>query len=221
MLLNFLNELVRWHAITVCWPLYALVYKTKFYYEDEKTKENKRIKGGALIVSNHISGLDYIVTVYKYFGRKIYVITLEDIFQKSGFMRWSMDVIGAIRADRDIKRLRFMDESVKILKNGKLLQIYPESDTMRSGEVQDFKPTYIPIALRSGVPIVPLVVDGQYSLFKRTHAIVGKSIYLSDYCKSADPSRDEIQQLNEMVRNKVLELQAELERRKAKKKRRS
>ena len=190
MLLKAFNESLRWHAIIVCWPLYAAVFKTKIFYEDERTKENRRIKGGAMIVSNHFSGLDYMITVYKYFGRKVFVVMLENVFNKSWFLRWCLDIIGAIRADRESKRMRFMDESVRVLKRGRLLQIYPEADSTPDGTVQEFKPTYLLIALRAGAPIVPLVVDGRYGITKRAHAIVGKTIDLREYCSAADPSRE-------------------------------
>lgn len=215
MLLKLFYESLRWHTLIVCWPIYRTVYKTRVYYEDEKTKENRRIRGGAMIVSNHYSGLDYIVTLYKYFGRKIYVIMLDYMFRKSAFMRWSINIMGGIPADRDEQRLRFMDEGIRLMKKGRVLQIYPEADSAPNGRIQAFRPTYILMALRAGVPIVPLVVDGQYNIRTRAHALVGKSIRLNDYCRTTDPSREEIEQLNDIVRNRIIELKEELDRRKA------
>ena len=215
MLLKLFYESLRGHTLVVCWPIYKTVFKTKFYYEDEQNRENRYIRGGAMIVSNHISGLDYVVTLYKYFGRKIYVVMLDYMFRKSAFMRWSINIMGGIPADRDERRLRFMDEGIRLMAEGGILQIYPEADSSPDGEIRAFSPTYIPMALRAGVPIVPLVVDGQYNIRTRAHAMVGKSIRLSDYCSTADPSREEIERLNEIVRNKVIELKIELDRRKA------
>ena len=215
-----INEFWRWHALITGWPLYMLVFRTKIYYEDEAGRENRRIKGGALIVSNHYSGLDYFITLFQYFGRKIYVIVLEEVFKKTAFLRWALSIIGAIRADRDIKRMRFIDEGIEVLKKGRLLQIYPEAYVATDGEIHDFKPTYILMALRAGVPIVPLVVDGQYNIKKRAHAIIGRSIDLAEYCGEKEPDKEEIERLNKLVRDKVLELRAELENRKAADKRR-
>ena len=211
--MRLINEFWRWHALIHGWPLYKLVFKTKIYYEDEQTKENKRIKGGALIVSNHYSGLDYFITFFKYFGRKIHVIVLEEVFKKTAFLRWALSVIGAIRADRDVKRMRFLDEGISVLKNGGILQIYPEAYVTLDGKIHDFKPTYVLIALRAGVPIVPLVVDGRYGLFKRAHATIGRSINLNELCGEKDPSKEEIERLNKLVRDKVVELRADMETR--------
>lgn len=210
--MSLIKEFFRYFAIITGWPLYKLVYKTRIWYEDEAGRENKRIKGPALIVSNHFSGLDYMITLFHYFGRKVYVIMLEEVFNKSAFLRWSISIIGGIKADRDIKSMRFIDDGVKVLNKGNLLQIYPEAHNTTDGLMHDFKPSYIMIALRADVPIVPLIVDGQYGIKKRAHAIIGKSIRLRDICASADPSREEIQQLNEIVQNKAIELKAVLDK---------
>ncbi len=215
MLLKLFYESLRGHTLVVCWPIYRAVYKTRFYYEDEETKENRYIRGGAMIVSNHYSGLDYIVTLYKYFGRKIHVVMLDYMFNKSAFMRWSINIMGGIPAGREDRRLRFMDEGIRLMAEGGILQIYPEADSAPDGGIRPFSPTYILMALRAGVPIVPLVVDGQYHIRTRAHAIVGKSIRLGNYCGTADPSREEIERLNEIVRGRVIELKEELDRRKA------
>ena len=39
--MSLLKEFSRYFAIITGWPLYKLVYKTRIYYEDEETKENK------------------------------------------------------------------------------------------------------------------------------------------------------------------------------------
>ena len=101
----------------------------------------------------------------------------------------------------------------------KLVQIYPEAHTTDDGNMLDFKPSYIMIALRAGVPIIPVMTDGNYGFFKRVHIIIGKKIYLTDYCTSLNPTREEIVALNEMVYAKAVELREELERRKKAKKR--
>ncbi len=210
--MSAINELLRYFAIITGWPLYKLVFKTRIYYEDEIGKENRKIRGAALIVSNHFSGLDYMITLFHYFGRKVYVIMLEEVFKKSAFLRWSIKIIGGIRADRDIKRMRFMDEGVKVLRMGKLLQIYPEAHNTTDGLMHGFKPSYVLIALRADVPIVPLIVDGQYGIKKRAHAIIGKSIRLGDLCPTSDPTREQIEYLNNVVHDKAMELKALLDK---------
>ena len=208
----------RWLAIVTGWPLQLLFFKRKTYYED-KARSNRIIKGGALIISNHYSVFDYMVNLFLFPGRKLYVVMAEMIFKHGKFFHWAMRCFGGIRSDRDIKGMRFIDESVKVLERGKLVQIYPEAHTTDDGNMLEFKPSYIMIALRAGVPIVPIMTDGNYGFFKRVHIIIGKKIYLTDYCTSLNPTREEITALNEMVYAKAKELREELDRRIKSKKR--
>ena len=202
----------RWLAIVTGWPLQLLFFKRKTYYED-KASQNRFIKGGALIISNHYSVFDYMVNLFLFPGRKLFVVMAEMIFKRGRFFHWAMRCFGGIRSDRDIKGMRFIDESVRVLEKGKLVQIYPEAHTTDDGNMRDFKPSYILIALRANVPIIPVMTDGNYGFFKRVHIIIGKKIYLSDYCQSLNPTREEISALNELVRNKAVELKEELDRR--------
>ena len=77
--------------------------------------------------------------------------------------------------------------------------------------MDEFKPSYVLIALRAEAPIIPVITDGQYGFFKRVHLIIGKPIDLWDYCTSEDPTKEEIMALNDIVYKKCLELQRELE----------
>ena len=109
--------------------------------------------------------------------------------------------------------MRFIDDSVAALEKGRLVQIFPEAHNTDDGLMHEFKPSYILIALRAGVPIIPVMLDGNYGFNKRAHVIIGKPIRLSEYCSSLNPSREEIVALNEMVQEKAQALLDELHRR--------
>lgn len=206
-------ELFRWIGLITGWPLQLLFFKRKTYYEDKKA-QGRFVRGGALVISNHYSVFDYIVNLFLFPFRKLYVVLSEMPFKKhEKTSAWLAKFYGGIRSDRDVKGMRFIDESVRVLERGKLVQIYPEAKITTDGKMHEFKPSYIMIALRADVPIIPVITDGNYGLFKRTHVIIGKKIYLSDYCTSLNPTREEIIALNEMVQQKALELKAELDAR--------
>lgn len=212
-------EIFRWLALITAWPMQLVWFKRKIFYQD-KEAQSRSVKGSALIISNHYSALDYMVNLYLFPGRKLHVVLSEMIFQLSKFFYFGMKCFGGIQAKRDVMGMGFIDEAVKVLEKGKMVQIFPEAYTNDVDKtMQPFKPSYILIALRSGAPIIPVITDGNYGLFKRVHVIIGKKIYLSDYCTSLNPSREEIQALNDMVFNKAQELKTELEARVEKEKR--
>lgn len=184
---------------------FLLIYKPKIFYEEGNRRTN-RVKGGALIVSNHYLFMDYPMTMFHWLFRRTHCVMLEYVFGFSRFLRFCTECIGGISAERDTKGMRFMDESVRCIKKGRLVQIYPEAQNTTDGKIHDFKPSYVLIALRSEAPIIPFILDGNYGVFKRAHAIVGRPINLSDYCSSPDPTREEIESLNCFVRERALEL---------------
>ena len=207
-----IHEFFRWLALITGWPFQLVFFKRKTYYENRR-EQGRIIKGNALIISNHYSVFDYMVNLFLFPFRKLYVVNSEWIYQKGKFFHWGMKCFGGIRSDRDIMGMRFIDEAIKTLERGKLVQIYPEAKITTTGDMMDFKTSYILIALRSGAPIIPVIIDGNYGLFKRAHIIVGKKIYLNDFCTSPNPTREEIVALNEMVYAKCKALKADLEER--------
>jgi 1-acyl-sn-glycerol-3-phosphate acyltransferase len=210
-----MHELFRWLALISAWPVQLLVFKRKTYYEDRRV-QGRRVRARALIVSNHFSVFDYMVNLFLFPFRKLYVVYWP---QNSKRIRWGMRFFGGIVSDRDVMSLRFMDDSVKVLEKDKIVQIYPEAHISEDGSMDEFKPSYVLIALRAEAPIIPVITDGQYGIFKRVHLIIGKPIDLWDYCKSEDPTREEIMALNDIVYKKCLELRDELEYRKQTKRR--
>ena len=207
-----MKEILRWYGLLTAWPLYLIFFKRKTYYED-RSAQGRRVKGGALIISNHFCALDYMLNLCLFPGRKLYIVVAEMIYKRSKFYHWAMPIFGGIRSDRDVMGMRFIDDSVAVLEKGKLVQIYPEARNTDDGLMHPFKPSYILIALRADVPIIPVIIDGNYGFTKRAHLIIGKPIRLSDFCTSLNPGREEIVALNEMVQEKAQALREELDRR--------
>ena len=110
-----------------------------------------------------------------------------------------------------------MDEGADIIKNGELLIIYPEGRNTPDGKMHEFYHSYLVIAYRAGCPIVPIITDGRYGLFKRASVIIGEEIDVSRFFTPdrRTPLREELCAANEYVYAKMLHLQALLEQKKA------
>ncbi len=206
-----IREIFRWFGVLGAYPVFKVFFKTKVFYEDE-TSQSKRIDGGALIITNHYNLLDFFVNMFYMMPRKLYVVASEYAFRNK-WITFGMSFFGGIQANRISRDMSFVDESVRLIKKGKLVQIFPEARNTTDGKIHDFKPSYLIIAHRAKAPIVPIVTDGNYGWSKKAHILVGKKIYLSDYCDSETLSKEDIIKLNEIVRNKVLSLKEELESR--------
>ena len=206
-----LYEFGRWSAALMSFPFCLLFFKQKVYYEDKKV-QGRRVRGGALIVSNHFCPLDYIVNALVFFPRKLFIIAAEMAFRNKLF-RFSMKFWGGIEANRKTKSPRFILEAAKEIKNGHLVQIFPEGHNTKDGKIQPFFPGYVAISLRSNAPIIPVITDGNYGLFKRTHIIIGKPIDLRQYLTGEKYTKQDILRINEIIHQKAQDLQEELHRR--------
>lgn len=211
-------ELFRCIGLILGYPFQLLFFKRKTYYEDKK-EQGRLVRGGALIISNHYSVFDYIMNLFLFPFRKLYVVESEMMFRgkKKRLFEFLSKFHGGICSERDVMGMGFIDKSVEEIEKGRIVQIYPEAHITEDGQMHEFKTSYLMIALRADAPIIPVIIDGNYGLFKRAHVIIGKKIYLSDYCTSLNPTKEEILALNEIVYKKSLALKAELDARIAKK----
>lgn len=207
--MKLIYEIFRWFGLLTGWPVQLAFFKRKTYYEDRRA-QGRIIRGGALIISNHYNVLDYVANVFLVAFRKLYVIYAQT---SSKWAILGMNFFGGIPVDRSSYHMPFLDTSVKLLKKGRVVQIYPEAHITRDGNMLPFKPSYLYIAHRAGVPIIPVIIDGNYGVFKRIHVIVGKPIDLKDYGLPEHPTHDQIKAVNEDVRKKCLALKADLDSR--------
>ena len=189
----------------MAWPVQLIFFKKRIYYEDKKDT-SRFIRGGALVVSNHRSLMDFMMAIFLFPFRKLYCLMSELIYSHGWIVSALTTVMGGIKIDRRNYDFSFINKSVDMLNKNKLLAVYPEGKVNKNNGLLKFHPTYILIALKSGKPIIPIYTDGTYSIKKRTRVVIGKKIYLSDYCNSTNPTKEEIEYLNNIVKNKINEL---------------
>ena len=211
-------DIFRTIGLILGFPLQLLFFKRRTFYEDKSSTD--LFHGGRLIITNHFNMFDYVLTSFVVCPRKLNVVASEMPF-KSAFFRFGMKFFGAIQANRETRDMRFMDVCADVIKKGQLVQIYPEGRNTPDGKIHEFKKSYIVIAHRAGAPIVPVITDGNYGIFKRASVMIGKEINVSDYITTdrPTPSREELDRVNDIIYNKALELREELEIRKNKSRR--
>jgi 1-acyl-sn-glycerol-3-phosphate acyltransferase len=210
-----LFDIFRWFAIIQGFWLYWLFFKRKTYYEDgNPRRKSRRFKGGKLIISNHKSVLDFMLNMYVVLPRKLWVVASEHAYRNK-LQGFGMSFFGGIPCDRRIRSMRFMEKSAEVLKKGGLVQIFPEGRERYDGQVGPFFQSYLVIAHRGNAPIIPIVIDGNYGFFKRTHILIGNEINVKDYIKTEGPiiPREELAAANEAIHEKFLALKADLDAR--------
>jgi 1-acyl-sn-glycerol-3-phosphate acyltransferase len=76
--------------------------------------------------------------------------------------------LDAIPIDREGGGLAGLKETLRRLKAGELVLIFPEGTRTHDGEVAPLKPGFIAVARRSRVALIPVGLDGAYQAWPRT-----------------------------------------------------
>ena len=204
---------------TTAYPLELITFRAKYYYEDKKL-QSRRIKGPAIIISNHTSVWDFAQIMQTFYTRHLRCLAADLMFNKSKGMGWFLKHLDAIKISRESKNFSFINQSVDILKKGGVLEIYPEARIPDPPEPTplEFKPSFAYIAMLSNAPIIPVYTDGNYFGKGRTHVMIGKKINITDIVDPELDQSENIKRITDYTRNKIIEFRDEIERKKEKKK---
>lgn len=166
--------------------------------------------GKAVIVSNHFSFVDPIFFLRLKNNDTIHILAKKELFEKKLISKFLKSFNG-IPIDRDNPGISSIIQVTKALKNGDKVGIFPEGtrNKTKSNLPLNFKGGSVVFALKAKCPIVPVMMLKKAKLFRKTRIIVGKPIYLDEYYDKK-LSVDEINDLGTLVRNKMIEIQTEL-----------
>jgi 1-acyl-sn-glycerol-3-phosphate acyltransferase len=119
-------------------------------------------EGSCLFVCNHQSHLDIPVIIENI--NEIVGFVAKKELEKFGILRYWMSEIHCVFIDRENPRegLKAILEGAKNLKNGYPMAIFPEGTRSKSDKIGEFKKGSMKMAIKAGVPIVPLTIDGTY-----------------------------------------------------------
>ena len=115
--------------------------------------------GACVVVSNHQSNLDPIVLTST-FGGAIRILTKRELFAVP-LLGTALRAVGMVEVNRYAPdRATIAAAATQALAQDLLLLVFPEGTTSREGDLLPFKPGAFQIAVRHGVPVVPVLVTG-------------------------------------------------------------
>ena len=127
--------------------------------------ENIPNSGPAILASNHLAVMDsfYLPLVVR---RRITFLAKSEYFTGTGlkgwFQRWFFTAVGQVpidRTDADAAQAA-LDTAERLLRQGKLLGMYPEGTRSPDGRLYKGKTGLARLALHTGVPVIPVAMIG-------------------------------------------------------------
>ena len=142
----------------------------RFFLKEVEGKDNIPFKNNFILVSNHIDGGDhwFLLLILQERMEKLHFIGAMDsvkIFFQSALLYYLSDTIVINR--KNIKRKDLVERVMGYLKKGEIIIIYPEGGTNKEATLLKGKTGMAEIAIKSGLPIVPVGILREENSRKR------------------------------------------------------
>ncbi len=128
-------------------------------------RQNCQVEGGALILSTHQSLFDPVL-IGVTFNEHLNYLARRTLF-KNRIFGTIISLLDAIELDRDRSGLAGLKETMKRLRRGEKVLIFPEGTRTSDGRVAPLKPGFLSVARRSAVPLIPVAITGTYEALPR------------------------------------------------------
>lgn len=150
-------------------------------------------EGSCVFVGNHQGNFDVLVLA-GYIHKPIGFIAKKEL-ESFPFVNYWMKQQHSVFMDREDPRdsVRSIIEGVENLKKGYCMAIYPEGTRSKGPDMGEFKKGAMKLALKAGVPIVPVTINGTYKMFETQNGrktrpvqvdmVISKPIETKGMCK--------------------------------------
>ncbi|ADO37489.1 1-acyl-sn-glycerol-3-phosphate acyltransferase [Eubacterium callanderi] len=167
-------------------------------------EENIPETGGVVLCPNHISNYDPLA-VATHMKRQVHFLAKAELY-KNFIVRKVLLAVGTIPVDRGKVSLETLKESLRVLKNGEILGIFPEGTRVKNGEHKKPMEGFVVFALKTKSPILPVHIEGEYKFRGKINIKFGKPIELNEYYgKKVKP--EEMSKISEKIMDIVYDLQ--------------
>jgi 1-acyl-sn-glycerol-3-phosphate acyltransferase len=149
-----------WKAMWIFgWTIYPLFFRYRIEGE-----ENLPDTGGVVLASNHNYGIDFIL-LGGTARRQVYFMAKAESFRINPLLSWFLRNTGVFPVERNKQDIGAIRTAVRIVKDGKILGMFPEGTRSKDGMLQRGKTGTARIALTAGAMVVPAVVIGSPAVF--------------------------------------------------------
>jgi len=169
--------------------------------------------GPVILMSNHQSNLDPLLLGWAA-RRPLNMPAKIELF-RIPILKQFIEGLGSYPVDRDARDSASLRRSLSVLRQGRVLAVFPEGTRSRTGEVGPFTTMLTRLAMREGAPIVPVSMTGTGAILppgKRLPALrskivirFGSPVDLSGWA-GRRPTDHDLKRSTEEIRRRVIEL---------------
>ncbi len=169
-------------------------------------EENVPTDTAVVFVGNHQGNFD-IPILLGYLAKQKAFISKIEVLKVPLLNQW-MKLMQCTFMDRKSPRqsVKAMAEAVESVKKGYSLVIFPEGTRSRGKPVGEFKAGSFKLAIKAGVPVVPVTIDGSWRLFEETGKMKKGHVTVTVHppIPTANLSKEELETLSDRVRESIV-----------------
>ena len=140
------------------WRSVVILFSRLYHHLMVRNRNPLPMSGAAILVSNHISGLDPVLLQAASSRLIIWMMAKEYYDLKS--LNWFFKIVEAIPVRRGSRDTSSTRAAIRALAAGRVLGIFPEGRIETSDELLPFHVGVAVIALRTKVPVYPAFLNG-------------------------------------------------------------
>jgi 1-acyl-sn-glycerol-3-phosphate acyltransferase len=194
------------HKVARIWAKYILAASN--IKVTVKGLSNLNRTGSYIYMPNHVSNFD-IPVLQAYLPVQFRWLAKAELF-KIPIFGYAMKRAGYISINRFDRKsaIQSLNNAAEIIRNGTSVIIFPEGTRSQNQNIQSFKKGGFVLAIDSGVPIIPVIIHGTWTIMQKKHILVRPGNVVLEIKKpinTSDYTRETKDDLMEKVRNIVMD----------------
>jgi 1-acyl-sn-glycerol-3-phosphate acyltransferase len=161
-----------------------------------------------VVMSNHQSMADILLLSFLPITFRWTTKTTVFYVPIFGWQFWMGGHLGIVRGSEK-SRKKFMARALKTLRDGISILIFPEGTRSKTGEIGPFKRGGFLMAVRTGTPILPIVISGSGDALPKHSWIMKKNTYpvikVLDPIQTQGMTEDDVDGLMKRLRDLLIE----------------
>lgn len=186
-----LYRIIRW---PVLWVM-SLFHWPKFIGRENVPE------GACVICANHAGLADPVWAVLAMKPHVTPWIMAKKSVMTKPVIKNILGAFGAFGVDRDNPDVNAVKKSLKVLKDGEQLLIFPEGTRVKNGKQVEPKTGAVMLANRAGAPILPMYITRNRKPFQKIRVVIGEP-YTPAF-ESRKPSAGELQAATNDLMQKI------------------
>lgn len=150
-----------------------------------------------ILIGNHQSWRDPLPMAVAVRHEQLCLVGKREL-NAGGLLTKIMKNLHVVLVNRHNTDMEAMRACMKVVREGHILAIFPEGTRHHKGLMEELESGTAMIALRSGVPLIPMLIPTRLKWFRRNHCYVGAPIPMDDL-REAGVNKDTCAQLLQRI----------------------